>query len=79
MRNHRGFTLVEVLMAMVIMLVVTGAIYKLLTTSQRLSHAQAARTDLQSNERAASASSVRPLSARSGWHRAPGPGTGLRK
>jgi len=54
MRNHRGFTLVEVLMAMVIMLVVTGAIYKLLTTSQRLSHAQAARTDLQSNERAAS-------------------------
>jgi prepilin-type N-terminal cleavage/methylation domain-containing protein len=54
MRNHRGFTLVEVLVAMVVMLAVTGAIYKLLTTSQRLSHAQAARTDLQSNERAAS-------------------------
>jgi prepilin-type N-terminal cleavage/methylation domain-containing protein len=54
MRNHRGFTLVEVLMAMVVTLAVTGAIYKLLTTSQRLSHAQAARTDLQSNERAAS-------------------------
>ena len=41
-------------MAMVVTLAVTGAIYKLLTTSQRLSHAQAARTDLQSNERAAS-------------------------
>jgi prepilin-type N-terminal cleavage/methylation domain-containing protein len=54
MRNHRGFTLVEVLMAMVVMLAVTGAIYKLLTTSQRLSYAQTARTDLQSNERAAS-------------------------
>ncbi|HEX3235786.1 MAG TPA: prepilin-type N-terminal cleavage/methylation domain-containing protein [Gemmatimonadales bacterium] len=54
MRNQRGFTLVEILMAMVVMLTVTGAIYKLLTTSQRLSNAQAARTDLQSNERAAS-------------------------
>jgi prepilin-type N-terminal cleavage/methylation domain-containing protein len=54
MRNHRGFTLFEVLMAIVVTLAVTGAIYKLLTTSQRLSNAQAARTDLQSNERAAS-------------------------
>lgn len=54
MRNHRGFTLVEVLVAMVVMLAVTGAIYKLLITSQRLSQAQASRTDLQSNERAAS-------------------------
>jgi prepilin-type N-terminal cleavage/methylation domain-containing protein len=54
MRNHRGFTLVEVLVAMVVMLTVTGAIYKLLYTSQRLSNAQAAQTDMQSNERAAS-------------------------
>src|SRR4051794_23462446 len=54
MRNQRGFTLVEIIMAMVVMLTVTGAIFKLLTTSQRLSNAQAARTDLQSNERAAS-------------------------
>jgi prepilin-type N-terminal cleavage/methylation domain-containing protein len=54
MRNHRGFTLVEVLVAMVVMLTVAGAIYKLLYTSQRLSNAQAAQTDMQSNERAAS-------------------------
>jgi prepilin-type N-terminal cleavage/methylation domain-containing protein len=53
MRNHRGFTLVEVMMAIVVMLVVTGAIYKLLTTTQRLTRAQAARVDLQSNERTA--------------------------
>ena len=53
MRNHRGFTLIEIMIAMLIMGVVSGAIFKLLTTNQRLSRAQAANVDLQSNERAA--------------------------
>jgi len=54
MRNHRGFTLIELMVGLVIMLVVTGAVYKLLTTTQRVSRAQAERTDLQSNVRTAS-------------------------
>jgi prepilin-type N-terminal cleavage/methylation domain-containing protein len=53
MRNHRGFTLVEIMIAVLIMVVVSSAIFKLLTTNQRLSRAQAANVDLQSNERAA--------------------------
>lgn len=52
MRNHRGFTLIELLVGLVIMLVVTGAIYTMLNTTQRVSRAQAERTDLQSNMRA---------------------------
>ena len=36
MTQRRGFTLVEVLLALVIMGVVTGAIYRLLNTNQRL-------------------------------------------
>ena len=54
MRNHRGYTLVELLVVMVIMVTVTGGILKLLNTSQRLSRAQAERVDLQSNVRIAS-------------------------
>lgn len=54
MRNHRGFTLIELMVGLVLMLVVTGAMYKLLTTTQRVSRAQAERTDLQSNVRNAS-------------------------
>jgi prepilin-type N-terminal cleavage/methylation domain-containing protein len=53
MRNHRGFTLIEIMIAVLIMGVVSGAIFKLLTTNQRLSRAQTAQVDLQSNERAA--------------------------
>jgi prepilin-type N-terminal cleavage/methylation domain-containing protein len=53
MRNHRGFTLIEIMIAVLIMVVVSSAIFKLLTTNQRLSRAQAANVDLQSNERAA--------------------------
>jgi prepilin-type N-terminal cleavage/methylation domain-containing protein len=53
MRNHRGFTLIEIMIAVLIMVVVSGAIFKLLTTNQRLSRAQAANVDLQANERAA--------------------------
>ena len=54
MRNHRGFTLVELLVVLLIMVVVTGGIYKLLNTTQRLSRAQTERIDLQSNVRTAS-------------------------
>ncbi|MBA3258893.1 MAG: type II secretion system protein [Gemmatimonadales bacterium] len=51
MRQRHGFTLVEVLVALVIMGIVTGAIYTLLNTSQRVSLAQAEQASLQSNVR----------------------------
>jgi prepilin-type N-terminal cleavage/methylation domain-containing protein len=54
MTQRRGFTLVEVLLALVIMGVVTGAIYQLLVTNQRLSVAQAEQVTLQSNVRTGS-------------------------
>lgn len=54
MRHRRGFTLVEIMVALVIMLIVTGAIYKLLHTTQRVSRAQAEHATLQANVRAGS-------------------------
>ena len=54
MSRRRGFTLVEVLLALVIMGVVAGAIYRLLNTNQRLSLAQAEQVSLQSNVRTGS-------------------------
>src|SRR5215207_2808084 len=54
MSQRRGFTLVEVMIALVIMGMVTGAIYKLLNTNQRLSLAQAEQVSLQSNVRTGS-------------------------
>jgi prepilin-type N-terminal cleavage/methylation domain-containing protein len=51
MRNRRGFTLVEILVSLVVMLIVSGAIYKMLNSSQRLSRAQAERVSLQSTIR----------------------------
>jgi prepilin-type N-terminal cleavage/methylation domain-containing protein len=54
MTQRRGFTLVEVLIALVIMGTVTGAIYKLLNTNQRLAVAQAEQVTLQSNVRTSS-------------------------
>jgi prepilin-type N-terminal cleavage/methylation domain-containing protein len=54
MSHRRGFTLIEVLLALVIMGVVTGALYRLLNTSQRLSLAQAEQVSLQSNVRTGS-------------------------
>jgi prepilin-type N-terminal cleavage/methylation domain-containing protein len=54
MSQRRGFTLIEVLIALIIMGVVTGAIYRLLNTSQRLSLAQAEQVSLQSNVRTGS-------------------------
>jgi prepilin-type N-terminal cleavage/methylation domain-containing protein len=54
MRQRHGFTLVEVMIALVIMGLVTGAIYNLLNTNQRLSVAQAEQVTLQSNVRTGS-------------------------
>lgn len=54
MRTRHGFTLIEVLIALVIMGIVTGAVYQLLNTSQRLSLAQAEQVSLQSNVRTGS-------------------------
>lgn len=54
MTQRRGFTLIEVLLALLIMGVVTGAIYKLLNTNQRLAVAQAEQVTLQSNVRTGS-------------------------
>jgi prepilin-type N-terminal cleavage/methylation domain-containing protein len=54
MRNRRGFTLIEVMISMSIMLIVMGAVYKLILSSQRLSRAQTERMGLQSNVRVGS-------------------------
>jgi prepilin-type N-terminal cleavage/methylation domain-containing protein len=54
MRKRSGFTLVEILVALVIMAVVSGAVYQLLTTSQRLSRVQVEQVSLQSNVRTGS-------------------------
>jgi prepilin-type N-terminal cleavage/methylation domain-containing protein len=54
MTQRRGFTLVEVLIALVIMGIVTGAIYRMLNTNQRLALAQAEQVSLQSNVRTGS-------------------------
>jgi prepilin-type N-terminal cleavage/methylation domain-containing protein len=54
MTQRRGFTLIEVLVSLVIMGIVTGAIYQLLNTSQRLSLAQAEQVSLQSTVRTGS-------------------------
>ena len=54
MRRPRGFTMVEVLIALVIMSIVTGAIYQLLNRTQRLSLAQTEQVSLQSNVRTGS-------------------------
>jgi prepilin-type N-terminal cleavage/methylation domain-containing protein len=54
MTNRRGFTLAEVMIAMTLMLIVSGAAYKLLITTQRLSRTQAERLSLQSNVRTGS-------------------------
>ncbi len=54
MRQRHGFTLIEVMVALVIMAIVTGAIYSLLNTSQRVSLAQSERVSLQSTVRTGS-------------------------
>jgi prepilin-type N-terminal cleavage/methylation domain-containing protein len=51
MSTRRGFTLVELLVAMVLLAIVGGAIVKLLASSQRLSRQQSERVLLQGNVR----------------------------
>jgi prepilin-type N-terminal cleavage/methylation domain-containing protein len=48
----RGFTLVEIIVALALALIVTGSIHRLFVTTQRLSRMQSAQLDLQSNVRA---------------------------
>jgi prepilin-type N-terminal cleavage/methylation domain-containing protein len=62
----RGFTLVEIVVALALTLIVTGSIHRLLVTTQRLSRTQAAQMDLQSGVRAGSlviANELRELSS----------------
>lgn len=51
--TRRGFTLVELLVALVLLGLVSTAVYRVLVNNQRLYHAQTQRIDLQQNIRAA--------------------------
>jgi hypothetical protein len=53
-RSGPGFTLPEIMLALVVTLMVMGSIYKLLLTTQRAARAQAERVVLQSSVRAGS-------------------------
>src|SRR5437016_6424383 len=50
---RRGFTMIELLIALVILGIVSAALYKVLVTNQRTYLAQTHRIDLQQNIRAA--------------------------
>ena len=50
--GRRGFTLVEIMVALAVTLIVTGAIYNLLLNTLRLTRTQSARVALQSSVRA---------------------------
>lgn len=52
MTSRRGFTLVELLVSMMLLIVVLGGMYRMLNSSQRITRAQAERVDMQSNMRA---------------------------
>lgn len=49
--RRRGFTMPELMIAVVLMLIVTGAAFQLLVTTQRLALVQAEQVNLQSNVR----------------------------
>ena len=66
--GRRGFTLVEIVVALVIMLVVSGALHRLLFSTQRLTRRQLEQVALQSSLRAGSlvvVNELRELSTRS--------------
>jgi prepilin-type N-terminal cleavage/methylation domain-containing protein len=68
-RSPRGFTLVELLVAVVLLGIVTAGIYRALLTNQRTYQAQTQRIDLQQNLRAALTilpAELRELDARDG-------------
>ena len=52
MTTRRGFTLVELLVAIVVLTIVLGGVYNLLLNTQRVTKAQAEQMDMQSNMRA---------------------------
>ena len=52
MRCRRGFSLAELVVAMVLFLIVSGTVFSLLNHTQRVARAQAERVDLQGNLRA---------------------------
>ncbi len=54
MTSRRGFTLIELMVALVLTLMVSGVTYRLLNTNQRLSRAQTERAGLQDNVRSGS-------------------------
>jgi prepilin-type N-terminal cleavage/methylation domain-containing protein len=54
MATRRGFTLIEIMISLVIMMMVLGAVYKLILSSQRPARGQAERVTLQSNVRVGS-------------------------
>jgi prepilin-type N-terminal cleavage/methylation domain-containing protein len=69
MSCRRGFTLVEITLALGLMLIVIGGVYQLFNTSQRVAQAQAAQLTVQSNVRTAAlvvANELRGLSSASG-------------
>jgi prepilin-type N-terminal cleavage/methylation domain-containing protein len=51
--SRRGFTLVELLVALVLLSIVSASLYKVLVNNQRMYQSQTQRIDLQSNLRAA--------------------------
>ena len=51
MTTRRGFTLIEIMLSLTLMLIVTGAIYRLIVSSQRMARNQTERMSLQSNVR----------------------------
>jgi prepilin-type N-terminal cleavage/methylation domain-containing protein len=53
MTHRKGYTLIELMIGLVILGMVTGALYKLLVTSQRVSRAQTEHVDIQTNMRGA--------------------------
>jgi prepilin-type N-terminal cleavage/methylation domain-containing protein len=54
MANRRGFTLIEIMVSLVVLLIVSAAVYRMLITTQRLSRAQSEWVSLQSNVRTGS-------------------------
>jgi prepilin-type N-terminal cleavage/methylation domain-containing protein len=54
MNKRRGFTLIELMVSLTVMLIVMGAVYRLMISTQRASRGQAERVHLQSNVRVGS-------------------------
>lgn len=65
-RDRHGFTLIEIMIALGMMLIVSGAVYQALNSIQRLSRAQGQQVNVQSTVRSAAlvlANEFRPLAA----------------